>query len=333
MGVLGGITEGAGAGSGGGGTGDVNGPGSSTDKAVATFSGTDGEQLLDNPGVTIPASGTLQAATFRGSASASGTVTLQSTSNATKGAATVDASQALNPTGTAALPGISFTSDPGSGIYPRSAGRLTASISGAATAEVSATKLLVNDGVGIGFSANTVDAADGDVYWSRSAAGVMKACKSIGVAADAYIQWGGQSFLAADFTNATTTMAATGLSVPVTSGRKYVFRAIIKASNSTPADGLKLDFDGGTATATNFWSVFRINDVGSESLQGGVSALASDITLGSFDGSADTGWVEFSGSFEPSSSGTFAIRAALVVHTTGTLTVRRGSHLIVHDIT
>ncbi len=331
MAVLGGITEGGSGGGGGDDSGEVIGPGSSTDKAVATFNGTDGEHLLDNSAVTIPAAGTLQAATFRGSSSASGTVTLQSTSNATKGAATVDGSQALLPSGTALLPGLSFSSDPTTGTYPRSAGRLTTTIGGAATTEVSATKLLVNDGVGIGSSSSTVDAGDGDVYWARSASGVWKACKSIGVAADAYIQWGGQSFLAADVTNATTTMQATGLSVPVVSGRKYTFVAVIKATDSTTVDGIKIDFDASTATATNFWCVFTIHDASLEALAGGTTALATDITITPFDGSDGGGWIEARGTFEPSASGTFAIRAAQSGHTTGTLTILRGSHLIVHD--
>lgn len=71
-------------------TAGVTGPGSSTDKAIATWNGTGGSTLQDNSGVTIPAAGTIQVATVRGSSSSAGSLTLQSTSNATKGNVIVD---------------------------------------------------------------------------------------------------------------------------------------------------------------------------------------------------------------------------------------------------
>lgn len=46
-------------GSGGGGSGNVVGPGSSTDRAIATFNGTTGQLLFDNPSVTISSAGNI----------------------------------------------------------------------------------------------------------------------------------------------------------------------------------------------------------------------------------------------------------------------------------
>lgn len=139
------------------------------------------------------------------------------------------------------------------------------------------------------------------------------------------------SFLAADVTNATATMAATGLSVNVTSGRKYEFVATLKMSDSVAADGVAVDFGGGSATASNFWAVYVIHDTGSEILEGGVAALATDISVSTLDGSGGDGWIAISGSFEPSSTGTFALRFAQNAHTTGTLTLYRGSTLRVWE--
>lgn len=56
-----------------------------------------------------------------------------------------------------------------------------------------------------------------------------------------------------DVTNATTTFAdLTDLTVTLIAGRKYVGRMVLFALNSVGAEGVKLDFNGGTATATSF---------------------------------------------------------------------------------
>lgn len=51
--------------SGGGGSGDVNGPASSTDRAIATWNGTGGTDLFDNPNATVNASGGAKVATLQ----------------------------------------------------------------------------------------------------------------------------------------------------------------------------------------------------------------------------------------------------------------------------
>lgn len=145
-----------------------------------------------------------------------------------------------------------------------------------------------------------------------------------------HAQFGGQKYLAADGTNATVTMADTGLSVAVTTGRKYAFNMILMFSTDVAADGLKIDFDGGSAAATNFRAFVRAEDAGAPLVLTSVTALATDVTVAS---TTDTNpvLVHATGSFEPSGTGTFIPRYAQNAHTTGTLTLLRGSHLIVWD--
>jgi hypothetical protein len=196
-----------------------------------------------------------------------------------------------------------------------------------------------NDGFGV-----VVVSSTGQLGMSSTAAGVgvgtgpavgigyiaAKVCKvTDGSTGHGWLQWAGQSFLAADATNATATMAATGLTVNVTTGRKYTFRATLLLSESVSVDGMKLDFDASTAAATNF----RCHGFATESASGPVdlgitTALATDITESVFG----DGKVVLEGSFEPSSTGTFAIRFAQVAHTTGTLTLYRGSSLLCWDM-
>lgn len=137
------------------------------------------------------------------------------------------------------------------------------------------------------------------------------------------------SYLAANATNATVTMAASGLTVPVVSGRKYVFRAVLLCENSVNADGLSFDFDT-SAAATNFRVYARIADTVSGTLADFVlTALATDITTASNDGVV---CVIIEGSYEPSATGNLLIRFAKNAHTTGVLTLYRGSYLIRWDV-
>lgn len=137
------------------------------------------------------------------------------------------------------------------------------------------------------------------------------------------------SFLAANATNATATMAASGLTVPVTSGRKYIFRAVLLCQDSEDADGYAFDFDT-SAAATNFRAFAVVTDtVSAGLLQVSITALATDIN----GAGSSVIQVIVEGSYEPSASGNLLIRFAQNAHTTGTLTLFRGSYLMRWDIT
>jgi hypothetical protein len=139
----------------------------------------------------------------------------------------------------------------------------------------------------------------------------------------------GDKYLAANVTNNTTTMSnVSGLSVTVVGGKKYAFRLVLYVSNSTAADGAKVDFDGGTATATNFRGHATVFD-SALLLSTQVTDLATDISVTTITGNSK---IEVDGSFEPSSNGTFVPRFAMNTAVSGTLTVYRGAHLVVKQM-
>lgn len=138
------------------------------------------------------------------------------------------------------------------------------------------------------------------------------------------------AFLSGDVTNNTTAMAnLTGLSITVVSGLKYAFELVLQMSNSTAADGMKIDFDGGAATMTNFrCSAVLSRETGAiVTLANGVStALATDINVAAM-ASTSQHCLRVVGSIEPSSSDTLIPRAAMNALSAGTLTTFRGSWL------
>jgi len=143
-----------------------------------------------------------------------------------------------------------------------------------------------------------------------------------------WLQWAGQSYLAADATNATSTLASVGILVTLISGRKYAFKLILYVSDSVAAEGVKVDFGAGSAAATNF----RAHVTGFDTaltLNTQVTSLTTAASAGTFTGS---GMIEVHGSIEPSSSGTFGPRFAQVSHAAGTITAFRGSHILAWDM-
>jgi hypothetical protein len=139
----------------------------------------------------------------------------------------------------------------------------------------------------------------------------------------------GKISLAANFTNATATQASTALSVAVIGGRSYTFEMRLFAVNSTAAEGIRIDYDGGTATATDFRSHCTLFDT-ALLLSTQTTAIATDVTVGVMTGAS---MMECAGSLEVNASGTFIIRAAEATTAVGTLTVNRGSWLWMQDVT
>lgn len=166
-----------------------------------------------------------------------------------------------------------------------------------------------------------------DVGLYRTAAGVLEV--NTGTAGTlAWLMSAGHPRLVSNVTNATATMAnLTELSVTLKAGRKYTFRCVLFVVDDVAADGVKIDFDGGTATMTSFRAHALIHDTALlTSAQ--VSAIATDITAATITGD---GRIEVSGAFVVNGAGTFIPRAAQVAHTTGTLTVYLNSFLVVEE--
>lgn len=137
------------------------------------------------------------------------------------------------------------------------------------------------------------------------------------------------SFLNTDQTTISTTFANLTMnnSTTVFIGKKYRFQLELFMSDSTSADGAKIDFNGGTATATNFRMQTTAFDT-ALNVSSQQTTLSGVATATTFTGS---GAFECHGTFEPATSGTFIPRVAQNAHTTGTLTVFRGSNLILTE--
>lgn len=139
----------------------------------------------------------------------------------------------------------------------------------------------------------------------------------------------GNKVLNADYTNATTTFSNLNHSVTVVSGQNYIILLDFSVLDSTAADGIKIDFNGGSAAATNFRiGCGLISDTGTAVAFTAATStsLAGVINAGAM-ATANQHTLRCVGSFVPSSNGTFIPRAAQNAHSTGTLTIHRGSAL------
>lgn len=163
---------------------------------------------------------------------------------------------------------------------------------------------------------------------------VRVAANVFGPAAGSWFQNAtGEGALNANYTNATTTFSNTNLSRTVISGKTYTFDLSLLISQSTAADGWKINFGGGSAAATNF--VANCNSTAETGIivtlaNGTSAALATTINAAT---TVTTGGqlIECHGSFVPSGAGTFIIQAGLNSITTGTITIKRGSFLAMRD--
>lgn len=130
------------------------------------------------------------------------------------------------------------------------------------------------------------------------------------------------SYLASDKTSASTSLVTTGLTNYLVGGLRYGFKCVLFLSDSTSADGAKIDFAGGNVTETNF----RAQCLGWFNNSLALSSHLDDITdVASASILNGDSMFEITGSFEPALSGNFVPRFAQASHSTGTLTLYRGS--------
>lgn len=134
--------------------------------------------------------------------------------------------------------------------------------------------------------------------------------------------------LQADQASVVTALAAINdLSWTVVSGKIYTFSLILRV-NDNNAEGIKLALDGGSATVSVVWASFFGFDNAPGTMMAHTAALA---TVAAADGFAGVGLIEVRGSFTTSGAGTFQPRFAQKTHVTGTLTLLKGSSLIVRE--
>jgi len=137
--------------------------------------------------------------------------------------------------------------------------------------------------------------------------------------------------LTASVTNATATMAnLADLTQTLGAGLKYTGRLVIKCNNSTAAEGIQVDFNGGTATMTSFFATAFVAVSSGTDTAGTVisTSLAGVINWTTITGETV---IEILISFVVNATGTFIPRAAENSHATGTLTAELGSYLTLQE--
>lgn len=137
--------------------------------------------------------------------------------------------------------------------------------------------------------------------------------------------------LASAVTNVTTTMAnLTELTVNLIAGRKYTGRMVLYVNQAAAADGLKVDFDGGTATMTSVYTAITAAMGATVSVRT-ATALATDLTATDLADTSDVA-VEFAFSCVVNAAGTLIPRQCKEADAAGgTMTVRVGSYIHLVD--
>lgn len=135
-----------------------------------------------------------------------------------------------------------------------------------------------------------------------------------------------------DITNSATSFSnIADCTITLGAGKKYSGKMSIKCSNSVPAEGIKFDFNGGTATMTDFWA-------GLGNLANGGSAIASTGVSASLSGAMNyatiTGECVFVIEFSIicNAGGTLIPRYAEDSHSTGTVTIRKGTMISIQEM-
>lgn len=132
-----------------------------------------------------------------------------------------------------------------------------------------------------------------------------------------------------DTTTTSASLATTALSASVTTTLKVVFHCVLYMTNSVAADGVVIDFNGGSASATAFRCGVEISDSTGYLKSAQVNTLAGTVTASTITGDAK---IVCDGYFDPAGSGTFIPRFAVANHTTGTLTCYKGSHIVMQNV-
>jgi len=155
---------------------------------------------------------------------------------------------------------------------------------------------------------------------------------SPGVQQGCYLKWGGTSRVTADFSKADATLAnVPGLVVNVSAGRTYAFEAELSFT-CVAAAGIKCAI-GGTATATNVIYDGWIVDSGANGIKGNAQATVLGGAVASAVTTGTAGHVTISGTIEVNAAGTLVVQAAQNTANATATVVKRGSRLIVHDVT
>lgn len=227
--------------------------------------------------------------------------------------------------GAVGTPAIALT-DADTGIFEFSPGQISFTTNGSGRFTIADQDSLFTNRISLGAALNAPDAG-----FRRLAAGVVGS--TLGGANNGWIQnSAGELALNANYTNATAAFTNTNLSATVISGRTYNFTCCLFFSDSTAADGAQFDFNGGSAAMTVFRAhATAANDAGAALAVTNAASTALATAIQVALALTTQTCITIQGSFVPSGAGTFIVRAAQTAHSTGTLTVQRGSYISIRD--
>jgi hypothetical protein len=236
------------------------------------------------------------------------------------------------PAGAKATPGIKFPSQV-DGFYERAGGAIdfVANNNDMGEFNNSLGLLLTTNSPVVGWTGSATTGSGNRTGISEAAAKVVAFGNGGSSDTTGWYVFNGTSRVTGDLTNATASMSnITGISSTLIAGRKYVGRLTVKCTNSTAAEGIQFDFNGGTATMTSFYAA------------GGVLASGGTDTVGTNISTSLSGPISFSVltgetvliieiSMVVNAAGTFIPRFAENTSATGTATVRLGTFQWLQD--
>jgi hypothetical protein len=174
-----------------------------------------------------------------------------------------------------------------------------------------------------------LDATAPDVGYGRVTVKVAKITDAS--SGGGWLQTAGYKSVATNVTNATATMGnVSDLSMPLQAGRKYAGQFSFVAKNSTAAEGLQIDFAGGSATFTSIEFTFRSTPPG-VTLGTVVSSAAGTAITATTATTTDVVYTIYF-TCVVNAAGTLIPRVAEVSHTSGTATLVAGSISEINDI-
>lgn len=188
-------------------------------------------------------------------------------------------------------------------------GSIVGALAGLYKLFLTASRLAIPSDYQFAFSSNTNADGAQDTGLKRDAAGVVAATN--GSTGTGWVQnSAGSKRVATTVTNATVTMSnVTDVSFTTIAGRKYAGKIGVFCSNTTAANGIKFDMDGGTSTWTSFRGAICSNIQGATLGTTIGTAIATDLTATAMNGTGDH-YVEIVFSGVANAAGTCILRFA-----------------------
>ncbi len=179
------------------------------------------------------------------------------------------------------------------------------------------------------FSSTTSNNGAVDTSLVRAAPKVWAATDGVASNGGWLQQGAGDKRVTASVTESVAALAnISDLTCTLIAGRKYAFTLYLFVNQSVGADGLQFDFNGGTATATDFVAHAKITK---NSLLTAAQVTALNAVVSAAFANGDY-FVEVYGHLVCNAAGTFIPRFAKNTHSTGVATLRANSLLMMTDI-